>query len=144
MSLSESISTLCEGIERSQNERSQSIIQTKEDVVKAREDFQRMMSNLHNERIKSADQMRRFLHNENMKMAKDTSDLLTKFMKERCETQKEMLKSREEILEAFNIWRSFFIGRKRTKPFARAIPSIERSEEPASPKSRLGRRKSRK
>ena len=131
MSLGENISALCEEVMRSQNDRSQSIIRTQEDVTRAKEDTQRMMSNLHGEKMKAAEEMRKFLHSENKKMVKDTRDLLTKFMEEQNQI-------RNEISEASSIWRNFAIGRKSATSFVPAIPPAEK------PKNRLRRRKSKK
>jgi len=94
-------------------------MQTKEDVMRAKEDSRKMMSNIHGERTKAAEEMRRLLHSEKMKIAREANDLLMRFRKEREETRKEILKSREEILKAFNIWRRFSMEQRKTRAEAR-------------------------
>jgi len=95
MSLSESISALCEEIVRSENERKQSIIQ----------------------------------------IVNETSDLLTGFRKERDEI-------RNELFEAFNIWRRFSMERQKSELPSHMISSAGKGVEPVLPEEKSRRKRS--
>lgn len=121
MSLSDSISTLCVEIVQSENERSQSVRQIREDAKQVGEEARKMMSELRIERMKAADEMRKLLQSERARIAKETSGLLKGFRKERDETRNELLKTRNELLKAFDIWRKFVGRKKAVKPSAPTI-----------------------
>ena len=130
MSIIEKMSALCDEIAQSEISRQDAIKTIRDNAKQLGNDANKMLSSIHVDRLRMGKKRSEDRTKFKKTLGKETSELLAGFRKKRIETRKELLRSRNELTNAFGIWRSFSQERKRTSPSS--SPAISKPSETIS------------